>query len=110
MAKAKVEEAVMEAPETPTEEQVELSKKELEQRRKEITDYYSENIKHLKVQLEYETLLKDIEKTRAERVQAQMFLAQATAPPTEQGDAPEMSREEFEAMAQQGKRTLRRES
>jgi len=61
-----------------TSEQVELSKEELAQRRKEITDYYKDNIKHLKIQLEYEELLMNIEKTRAERIQAQMFLAQAT--------------------------------
>ena len=65
-------------PEEPTKEQVELSKEELAARRKEITDYYKENIKHLKIQLEYEDLLMNIEKTRAERIQAQMFLAQAT--------------------------------
>ena len=68
--------------EEPTKEQVELSKEELAARRKEITDYYKENIKHLKIQLEYEDLLMNIEKTRAERIQAQMFLAQAT----QQGD------------------------
>tara|TARA_Y100000034_G_scaffold92194_1_gene111346 strand:+ start:1453 stop:1806 length:354 start_codon:yes stop_codon:yes gene_type:complete len=61
-----------------TPEQVEVSKEELAQRRKEITDYYKDNIKHLKIQLEYEELLMNIEKTRAERIQAQMFLAQAT--------------------------------
>ena len=61
-----------------TKEPEELSKEELAERRKEITDYYKENIKHLKIQLEYEELLMSIEKTRAERIQAQMFLAQAT--------------------------------
>ena len=71
-----VEEAVI--AEEPTKEQVELSKEELAERRKEITDYYKDNIKHLKIQLEYEELLMNIEKTRAERIQAQMFLAQAT--------------------------------
>lgn len=64
--------------EEPTPEQVEISKEELAKRRKEITDYYKDNIKHLKTQLEYEELLMNIEKTRAERVQAQIFLAQAT--------------------------------
>ena len=33
-------------------EPIELSKEELTERRKEITDYYKENIKHLKTQLE----------------------------------------------------------
>ena len=77
MAKSStVEEPLM--TEEPTKEAVELSKEELAERRKEITDYYKENIKHLKIQLEYEELLMNIEKTRAERIQAQMFLAQAT--------------------------------
>lgn len=67
----------------PTEEQVKMSQEELAKRRTEITNYYKENIKHLKIQLEYEKLLKDIEETRAQRVQHQMFLAQAMAPPPE---------------------------
>jgi hypothetical protein len=57
----------------------EASKKEMEAKREEITAYYKDSIKHLKVQLEYEDLLMNIEKARAERVQAQMFLAQAMA-------------------------------
>ena len=65
----------------------ELSQEELNKRRLEITNFYKDNIKHLKVQLEYETMLSEIEKKRAERVQAQMFMAQIMAkqqgPPTE---------------------------
>ena len=56
-----------------------LSEKELAAKRIEITDFYKENIKHLKIQLQYEEMLRDIEKARAERVQAQMFLSQAMA-------------------------------
>ena len=37
-------------------------------------------------QLKYEQLLRDIEKTRAERLQAQMFIAQTMAPEPEEGD------------------------
>ncbi len=61
--------------------QQELSDEEMVAKREEITAFYKENIEHLEVQLKYETMLKDIEKARAERVQAQMFLAQASAPP-----------------------------
>ena len=79
-------------------EEATLSKEEVEQRRKEITAFYKENIKNLKVQLEYETLLTDIEKTRAERLQAQMFMMQAYA--AQEGSEPgEMNKEaamEFE--------------
>ena len=55
----------------------ELSEEEMVAKREEINNFYKENIEHLKVQLEYEGMLRDIEKARAERVQAQMFLAQA---------------------------------
>jgi hypothetical protein len=63
-----------------SEEQVQMSKEELAQRRKEITEFYKSNITHLKVQRDYEQLLTDIEELRAKRIQAQMFLAQAYAP------------------------------
>lgn len=88
------------------EEQKELSKEEIKARREEITAFYKENIKHLKVQKEYEELLRDVEKARAERLQSQMFLAQAYAAgeegdPNQEGENPE---EEFE----EAKRTLKR--
>ncbi len=62
-----------------SEQEVQLSKEQLAQRRKEITELYKSNIQHLKVQKEYEQLLTDIEELRAKRMQAQMFLAQAFA-------------------------------
>ena len=57
-----------------------LSKEELQERREKITDYYRDHIPHLKVQLEYEQLLTEIEENRAKRAQAQKFLAQIMAP------------------------------
>jgi hypothetical protein len=62
-----------------------LSKEQLTARRKEITEFYNDNIPHLTVQAEYEALLADIEKSRAERMQAQMYLAQAYAASKEEG-------------------------
>ena len=59
--------------------QPELSKEELAARRKEITEFYTDNIPHLEKQAEYEMLLTTIEKARAERMQAQMFMAQQYA-------------------------------
>ena len=56
-----------------------LSKKELAERREEITAFYKDNIPHLEVQADYEMLLAQIEKSRAERMQAQMFMAQQYA-------------------------------
>jgi hypothetical protein len=82
-----------------SEEDVQLSKEELKKRRAEVTAYYKEHIKDLKVQKEYEELLRDIEKTRAERVQAQMFLAQAMAGPQE-GTPEEINQERAAAVQQ----------
>tara|TARA_R110002020_G_scaffold4711_2_gene20479 strand:+ start:766 stop:1119 length:354 start_codon:yes stop_codon:yes gene_type:complete len=59
----------------PTKKAVELSKEELAVKRNEITEYYNDHIPHLKAQYEYENLLRDIEKCRAERMQAQMFMS-----------------------------------
>lgn len=54
-----------------------LSPEEADKRRKEITDFYKKQIPHLKVQAQYETLMTEIEESRAKRVQAQAFLADA---------------------------------
>lgn len=88
------------------EEQKELSKEEIKARREEITAFYKENIKHLKVQKEYEELLRDVEKARAERLQSQMFLAQAYAADEEgeEGEENQNPSSEFE----EAKRTLKR--
>jgi|SRR5210317_86925 hypothetical protein len=77
---------------------VELSKEELQKRREEITAFYKDNIKHLKVQKEYEELLRDVEKARAERLQAQMFLAQAYAA-SEEGEQEGEPKQSSEARA-----------
>jgi hypothetical protein len=73
---------------TKTNEQVtanpeKASQEEMNRKRAEITAYYKESLTHLKVQLEYEVVLKDIEVARAERIQSQMFVAQAMAEPEE---------------------------
>ncbi len=65
-----------------------LTKEELNARREEITAFYKENIPHLEVQAEYEMLLATIEKSRAERMQAQMFMAQQYAS-QEEGGSPD---------------------
>ena len=72
----------------------ELTKEELEAKREEITKYYNDHIPSLKTQLEYETLLKDIEKVRAERLQAQMFMQNTMAGPP---PAPDAAQQEFDA-------------
>jgi hypothetical protein len=70
-----------------------LSKEELSARREEISAFYKDNIPHLEVQAEYEMLLATIEKSRAERLQAQMFMAQAYASQKEGGQVPVDSEE-----------------
>jgi|TARA_R100001510_G_C7634034_1_gene192491 hypothetical protein len=67
-----------------------LSPEEMVKRRAEITAYYEEHIPSLKIQLEYETMLRDIEKMRAERLQAQMFIAKSMAEPPAAPSAPAM--------------------
>jgi len=81
---------------------IQREEEDLIAKRKEITKYYKDNIPHLKTQLQYEELLRDIEKTRAERMQAQMFIAKSSAAPP----APEVKPE---AKAQpEVKRTLKK--
>lgn len=70
-----------------------LTKEELNVRREEISAFYKDNISHLEVQAEYEMLLATIEKSRAERLQAQMFMAQAYASQKEGGQVPVDSEE-----------------
>ena len=70
-----------------------LSEDQLRERREEITKFYKDNILHLTVQAEYEELLATIDKARAERLQAQIFMAQATA---QQNPSEEISKEEKE--------------
>ena len=71
------------------EKQPELTKEELNARREEISAFYKENIPHLKVQAEYEMLLSTIEKARAERMQAQMFMSQQYAEQKDGGLTPD---------------------
>ena len=64
----------------------ELSKEEIRERKRELTEFYQESIEHLKVQLEYETLLRDISKARAEKLQADSFIAQVMSAVEEEED------------------------
>lgn len=57
--------------------QEEMSPEQVKERREEITNFYRESIPHLQVQKEYEELLRDIEMARAQRIEAQVFIAQA---------------------------------
>ena len=73
------------------------SKEEMDTKRAEVTLFYKDNIKHLKVQLEYETLMKDIEVARAERLQSQMFIAQTMQGGPNQPPAPPANKQNTDA-------------
>ena len=66
----------------------ELSQEELSAKRDEITKYYEDHIPHLETQLKYENLLREIEKCRAERMQAQMFMTKMASGAPEATAAP----------------------
>ena len=76
------------------EEAKQLSEKEIADRRKKITKYYEEQIPHLETQLKYEKLMTDIEETRAKRLQAQAFLAQAYAEAPEEEERRTLKRKD----------------
>ena len=89
-------------------EDPQMSKEEMAKRREEITEFYKDNIPHLEVQADYEMLLAAIEKARAERMQAQMFMAQQYASQKEGGVDPNSEEgqafQEAMAKAMEGKK------
>jgi len=103
---------VKEMPQPAASEDVkELSKEEIAKRKQEVSNFYKENIKHLKIQKEYEGLLTEIEELRAKRLQAQMFQAQ-TYQGMEEKQQPSDASVDFEKVKKEmePKKTLKRES
>lgn len=74
-----------------------LSKEEIAKRREEISEFYSSNIKHLEIQVKYESLLTEIEELRAKRARAQMFIAQVFAENNPEDGQDPSENEELEA-------------
>lgn len=70
----------------------ELSKEEIAKRREEITAFYNDAIKHLKIQKEYEELLRDIEVARAQRIETQVQLSNFYA-----SQNPDDAKQDFDA-------------
>ena len=62
----------------------EITPEEMLAKRQEMTDQYKQMVPHLEAQLEYETLLADIEMARVKRAQAQIALANMYAPDPEE--------------------------
>lgn len=73
-------------------QQKEMSPQEMAERKSKLTQFYKEQIEFLKVQLEYETLIADVEDQRARATYAQVKLAQMLAGPSK--EAPEPSNTE----------------
>jgi hypothetical protein len=69
-----------------------LTTEEAAKRRADITKFYKAQIPHLKVQAQYEELMTQIEESRAKRLQAQAFLANAYE--TMESEEPEPEKEE----------------
>ena len=66
------------------EENKELTPEEVKERKDKLVQYYSEQVEFLTVQLEYETLVTNIEEQRAKRLQFQVMVANMLAPDTEE--------------------------
>jgi phage-related minor tail protein len=66
------------------ENEKELSAEEIAERKEKLMSYYTDQIKFLTSQLEYETLLTDIEEQRAKRIQMQAAIASFLSPQEEE--------------------------
>ena len=79
-----------------------LSPEELAARKEDMLTFYKESMPYLKAQLEYETMLSDIDEMRLKRTQIQMTYAQMMAPSEEKDLVPEPE-------AKPKKRTLKKQ-
>jgi len=84
-----------------------LSPEELTAKKEEMLQFYTDSMPYLKAQLEYETMLCDIDEMRLKRTQIQMAYAQMMAPPEDFEQEPEASVPE---PAPKKKRTLKKET
>lgn len=69
---------------TIMEEQLELTPEEIKERKEKLLNYYQEQIEFLNTQLEYETLLTNVEEQRAKRIQMQAAIASFLSPQDEE--------------------------
>ena len=61
-----------------------LTPEEVKERKEKLAQYYTEQVEFLTVQLQYETLVTDIEEQRAKRLQFQVMVANMLAPDDEE--------------------------
>ena len=67
------------------ENQQQMSPEEMAERKAKLTEFYKSQINFLKIQLEYETLVADVEDQRARAIFAQVKVGQMLAgPPKEE--------------------------
>ena len=69
-----------------------LTPEEVNERPEKLTQYYTEHVEFLTVQLKYETLVTDIEEQRAKRLQFQVMVANMLAPDDEPEEEVEQPR------------------
>ena len=69
-----------------------LTPEEVKERKEKLTQYYTEQVEFLTVQLQYETLVTDIEEQRAKRLQFQVMVANMLAPDDEDEEVEEKPR------------------
>ncbi len=75
-------------------EEQELTHEELQARKEEMLQFYTESIPYLNAQFQHEELLMKIDKARFERAQYQLQYAMMMNPPQE-SESPEELREEI---------------
>ena len=69
-----------------------LTPEEVKERKEKLTQYYTEQVEFLTVQLQYETLVTDIEEQRAKRLQFQIMVGNMLAPDDEEEEVEEKPR------------------
>lgn len=69
------------------EENKELTPEEVKERKEKLVQYYTEQVEFLTVQLEYETLVTQIEEQRAKRLQYQVMVANMLAEDPEEEES-----------------------
>jgi hypothetical protein len=74
------------------EDNKELTPEEVKERKEKLTQYYTEQVQFLTVQLEYETLVTQIEEQRAKRLQYQVMVANMLAEEPEEEEVEEKPR------------------
>ena len=69
-----------------------LTPEEVKERKEKLAQYYTEQVEFLTVQLEYETLVTQIEEQRAKRLQYQVMVANMLAEEPEEEEVEEKPR------------------